>query len=217
MSKFIVLLGPPGAGKGTQAEVISGRMGLPHISSGDIFRHNLKNKTELGVLAEGYITKGELVPDDVTIAMIKDRLSEEDCDGGAILDGFPRTPTQALAFDNLLVELDSKVSAVPFIQVDESELISRLTGRWTCPKCGRIYHKKNNPPKKNGYCDDDNSSLYQREDDRVETVTNRIRVYLDQTEPLIEYYRGKGVLLVVDGNQNIYDVTRDLLGVLGLG
>ena len=217
MSKFIVLLGPPGAGKGTQAEVISGRMGLPHISSGDIFRHNLKNKTELGVLAEGYITKGELVPDDVTIAMIKDRLSEEDCDGGAILDGFPRTPTQALAFDNLLVELDSKVSAVPFIQVDESELISRLTGRWTCPKCGRIYHKKNNPPEKNGYCDDDNSSLYQREDDRVETVTNRIRVYLDQTEPLIEYYRGKGVLLVVDGNQNIYDVTRDLLGVLGLG
>jgi adenylate kinase len=217
MSKFIVLLGPPGAGKGTQAEVISGRMGLPHISSGDIFRHNLKNKTELGVLAEGYITKGELVPDDVTIAMIKDRLSEEDCDGGAILDGFPRTPTQALAFDKLLVELDSKVSAVPFIQVDESELISRLTGRWTCPKCGRIYHKKNNPPKKNGYCDDDNSSLYQREDDRVETVTNRIRVYLDQTEPLIEYYRGKGVLLLVDGNQNIYDVTRDLLGVLGLG
>lgn len=216
MSKFIVMLGPPGAGKGTQAEVISERMGLPHISSGDIFRHNLQNKTDLGVLAEGYITNGELVPDDVTIAMIKERLSEEDCDGGAILDGFPRTLAQAYALDNLLSELDSKITAVPYIQVDESELISRLTGRWTCPKCGRIYHQKNNPPKKNGYCDDDDSSLYQREDDKVETVTNRIRVYLDQTEPLIEYYKGKNVLLLVDGNQNISDVTKDLLGVLGL-
>ena len=132
MSKFIVLLGPPGAGKGTQAEAISEKFDLPHISSGDIFRQNLKNQTDLGILAEGFINKGELVPDDVTIAMIKERLSHDDCADGALLDGFPRTPAQAFALDALLAEMDGKVAAVPYIQVEERELVARLTGRWTC-------------------------------------------------------------------------------------
>ena len=178
MAEFIVLLGPPGAGKGTQAEAISEEKNLPHISSGDIFRENLKNQTELGKLAGGYINKGELVPDDVTIAMIKDRLSLPDCGAGALLDGFPEHPAQAQALDEMLEDLDGKVVAVPYIKVDEDELIERLTGRWTCPVCGRVFHVKFNPPKTAGICDDDGAELYQRDDDKVETVTNRIRVYL---------------------------------------
>jgi len=216
MANFIVLLGPPGAGKGTQAEVISEKLGLPHISSGDIFRHNLKNQTELGVLAEGYINKGDLVPDDITIAMIKDRLSQTDCTGGALLDGFPRTPAQALALDHLLVNLDGCVVAVPYIKVGDDELILRLTGRWTCSVCGRVYHEKFNPPKIQGICDDDGSKLYQRDDDKVETVTNRIQVYLNQTAPLIEYYKEKGVLLVINGNQSINKVTSELFTSLDI-
>ena len=203
MADFIVLLGPPGAGKGTQAEVISEKMGIPHISSGDIFRHNLKNQTELGVLAEGYINKGDLVPDDVTIAMINDRLSKEDCAGGSLLDGFPRTPAQAVALDHLLKDLDGYVVAVPYIKVGDDELILRLTGRWTCSGCGRVYHEKFNPPKTQGICDDDGSKLYQRDDDKVDTVTNRIQVYLNKTAPLIDYYKEQGVLLVINGNQSI--------------
>ena len=214
MSKFIVLLGPPGAGKGTQAKTISQNLGLPHISSGDIFRENLKNQTELGKLAGGYINKGELVPDDVTIAMIKDRLSRADCGEGALLDGFPRTPAQAEALDMILKELDGRVIAVPYIKVAEKELIARLTGRWTCREQGHVFHQKFNPPKVAGKCDFDGSELYQRDDDKVETVTNRIRVYLDQTQPLIDYYQQKGVLLEVDGAKPIEAVTVDLMAAL---
>jgi adenylate kinase len=217
MAEFIVLLGPPGAGKGTQAVAISERKNLPHISSGDIFRENLKNQTELGKLAGGYINKGELVPDDLTIAMIKDRLSLQDCVAGALLDGFPRTPAQAKALDTMLEDLDGKVVAVPYIKVDEDELIARLTGRWTCPDCGRVYHVKFNPPKTTGICDDDATELYQRDDDKVETVTNRIRVYLDQTQPLIDYYQDRGILLEINGAQPINDVAADLLAALPKG
>lgn len=215
MAVYIVLLGPPGAGKGTQAKIISQEKGLPHISSGDIFRENLKNQTELGVLAKGYMDRGELVPDDLTIAMIRDRLSRPDCVGGALLDGFPRTPAQAAALDAMLVELGGKVSWVPYINVPEVELVERLTGRWTCRlNPAHIYNIKSNPPAKTGVCDVDGGELYQRDDDKEETVKNRIQVYFKQTMPLIDYYRAAGVLVEVDGKQSIEKVGLDLLGLL---
>ncbi len=214
MADFIVLLGPPGAGKGTQAKLISVEKNLPHISSGDIFRENLKKETELGKVAGEYMYKGELVPDDVTIAMIQDRLSRPDCESGALLDGFPRTPAQAEALDAMLGAMNGKVVAVPYIKVGEDELITRLTGRWTCPVCDRVYHVKFNPPNKPGICDDDGAELYQRDDDKVETVTNRILVYLDHTQPLINYYQDKGLLLEIDGGQPIDAVSTDLLAAL---
>lgn len=214
MPTYIVLLGPPGAGKGTQAQKISDKLELPHISSGDIFRENLKNKTDLGELARGFMDRGELVPDDVTIAMIRERLSRPDCKPGALLDGFPRTPAQAEALDDMLKGFNGQVDSVPYISVPEQVLIERLTGRWTCRANGHIFHEKFNPPKKPGVCDYDGSELYQREDDKTETVIRRIRVYLEQTMPLIEYYRQQGVLVEVDGNQEIEQVTRDLLGAL---
>lgn len=214
MPTYIVLLGPPGAGKGTQAQIISEKLGLPHISSGDIFRENLKNQTELGQKADGYMKRGELVPDDITIAMIRERLSRPDCQPGALLDGFPRTPAQADALAAMLADFSGKVDAVPYISVAEAVLVERLTGRWTCRAQGHIFHEKFNPPKVDGRCDFDGSALYQREDDKAETVKRRIRVYLDQTAPLIEYYRQRGVLLEVDGTQSIEQVSVNLLAGL---
>lgn len=215
MPTYYVLLGPPGAGKGTQAQIVSKTLGLAHISSGDIFREHLKNKTELGNLAKGYMDRGELVPDDVTIAMIRDRLSRPDCQPGALLDGFPRTPAQADALQNMLADFNGKVNAVPYISVPEAVLVERLTGRWTCKAEGHVFHEKFNPPEKAGICDHDGSELYQRDDDKAETVKRRIRVYLDQTLPLIEYYRNAGTLLEIDGTQSIEQVTADLLAGLG--
>jgi adenylate kinase len=214
MPTYIVLLGPPGAGKGTQAEAITAKLSLPHISSGDIFRENLKKRTELGKLAAGYMNRGELVPDDVTIKMIQERLSRPDCIGGALLDGFPRTPAQADALAAMLAEFKGQVNAVPYINVPEDVLIERLTGRWTCRAEGHIFHEKYNPPKVPGRCDHDDSELYQRDDDKVETVTRRIRVYLEQTQPLIDYYRQRNLLIEVDGKQPIEKVTVDLLAAL---
>jgi adenylate kinase len=214
MGTYLVLLGPPGAGKGTQAQIISKSLELPHISSGDIFRENLKNKTELGTQAEGFINRGALVPDDLTIAMIRERLSRPDCQAGALLDGFPRTPAQAEALDTMLRDFDSQVDAVPYIKVDEKELVERLSGRWTCIAKGHVFHEKYNPPRDPGICDYDGSALYQREDDKPETVINRIRVYFEQTEPLIDYYRQRGLLLEVDGAQSIDEVSKELLNAL---
>jgi adenylate kinase len=211
MSDFIVLLGPPGAGKGTQAEAISAALHLPHISSGDIFRENLKNQTELGKLAAGYINKGELVPDDVTIAMIRERLSRADCAGGALLDGFPRTPTQAEALASMLEDIKGHVKSVPYICVPDEVLVERLAGRWTCRLMGHVFHEKYNPPKQEGICDIDGSELYQREDDKTETVKRRIRVYVEQTKPLIDYYTQRHLLFEVDGKKTIEQVTKDLL------
>jgi adenylate kinase len=211
---YIVLLGAPGAGKGTQAQVISEKLGLAHISSGDIFRENLKGQTELGKLAKGYMDRGELVPDDVTIAMIRERLMRPDVATGALLDGFPRTPAQAVALDEMLSGFESRVSAVPYIKVDEAALVERLIGRWTCRAQGHVYHEKFNPPQKPGVCDIDGSELFQRDDDKAETVKNRIRVYFEQTMPLIEYYRNAGLLIEVDGAQPIEAVSRDLLEAL---
>lgn len=214
MSRYIILLGPPGAGKGTQAAAISTKLHLPHISSGDIFRENLKNRTELGIVADGFISKGELVPDDITIAMIRERLSSSDCQDGALMDGFPRTPAQAEAFDRMLVDISGDVTAVPYINVPEDVLVDRLSGRWTCLKSGHVFHQNFNPPLKPGICDIDGSELYQRDDDKTETVKRRIRVYLEQTQPLIEYYRQKGVLVEVNGKSSIDQVTADLLSAI---
>ena len=214
MPTYIVLLGPPGAGKGTQAQIISEKLDLPHISSGDIFRENLKKETELGTRAASFINRGELVPDDLTIAMIRERLSRPDCTNGALLDGFPRTPGQAKALDSMLVDFHGKVDAVPYINVPEDVLVERLTGRWTCRAAGHVFHEKFNPPEQPGVCDFDGSELYQREDDRAETVIRRIRVYLEQTAPLIEYYHQAGVLIEVDGTKPIEQVSANLLAAL---
>jgi adenylate kinase len=211
MPKYIVLLGPPGAGKGTQAEIISEKTGLAHISSGDIFRENLKAQTELGKLAQGYMNRGELVPDDVTIAMIRDRLMKPDTKQGALLDGFPRTPAQADALAEMLAGWGGNVDVVPYIAVPPEVLVERLGGRWTCKAQGHVYHEKFNPPKEAGRCDIDGSELYQRDDDKAETVTNRIKVYFEQTAPLIAYYRNKGTLVEVDGMQPIETVTERML------
>ncbi|MGE5463775.1 MAG: adenylate kinase [Syntrophothermus sp.] len=211
MPTYIVLLGPPGVGKGTQAKILSERSGLAHISSGDLFRENLKNQTELGKLAQTYMTKGELVPDDVTIAMIRERLSRPDCKEGAILDGFPRTPAQADALEEMLHEFNGHVDVVPFITADEDTLVERLSARWTCRASGHIFNEKFNPERIRGVCDFDGSELYQRDDDRAETVKRRIDVYLAQTSPLIDYYRNNGKLVEVDGMESIEQVTTDLL------
>ncbi|MDH3943729.1 MAG: adenylate kinase [Anaerolineae bacterium] len=214
MPYYIVLLGAPGAGKGTQAALVSETLGLPHVSSGDIFRENIKNQTELGRKAEEYLNRGDLVPDDLTIAMIRDRLAREDCSGGAVLDGFPRTPAQADALDAMLTEFGGRIDIVPYIKVAEDVLVERLSGRWTCRENGHIFHQVFNPPKAAGVCDIDGSELYQREDDRAETVSNRIQVYLEQTAPLISHYSEKGLIAEVEGDKGIDDVTGSLLSIL---
>ena len=214
MAPYIVLLGPPGAGKGTQAQVISRELNLAHISSGDLFRENLKNQTELGKQAQGYMNRGELVPDDVTIAMVQDRLSRDDCKDGALLDGFPRTRAQAVALADMLKSMSQKIDSVPYISVPAGVLIERLGGRWTCPTCGRVYHEKYNPPKTPGVCDVDGTKLIQRDDDKPETVERRIRVYMEQTAPLIDYYREQGLLIEVDGTKTIEEVSKEILDAI---
>lgn len=215
MATFIVLLGPPGVGKGTQARVLSETSKLAHISSGDLFRENIKNQTELGKQVKAILDKGELVPDDLTISMIRDRISRPDCVAGAILDGFPRTPAQAEALDEMLAEFsNSEVKAVPYITAAESVLVERASGRWTCKAQGHIYHEKFNPPKQAGVCDIDGSEVYQREDDKAEVVSKRIRVYFDQTMPLVEHYQVAGKLIKIDGTQPVEQVTKELLAAL---
>jgi len=214
MPTYIVLLGPPGAGKGTQAKVLAHKFALPHISSGDIFRENIKNDTELGKLAKTYISKGELVPDDVTIAMIRERFSRSDCVNGAILDGFPRTPTQADELEIMLKEFGGKVNLVPFMTAPVDVLIERLAGRWTCRANGHIFHERFNPPAQAGICDLDGSELYQRDDDKAETVVHRIEVYQNQTAPLINYYKERGILAEINGFAPIEKVSARLMSAL---
>lgn len=217
MRMFIVLLGPPGAGKGTQATFLKETLKLAHISSGDLFRENLKAQTDLGKLAQGYMDCGELVPDDVTIAMIRQRLISPDCAQGALLDGFPRTPAQADALAAMLAETGDRVNSVPYISVPAEVLIERLSGRWTCRAAGHVYHAKYNPPKVSGVCDEDSSELYQRDDDKSETVINRIKVYMEKTSPLIEYYCKLGLLAEVDGSQSIETVEQQILSAVKKG
>ncbi len=214
MPTYIVLLGPPGVGKGTQAEILAEKLELPHISSGDIFRENTKNGTELGKLAQTFMSRGELVPDNLTISMIRERFSRPDCARGAILDGFPRTPAQADALEVMLKGFGGRVDRVPFISAPAEALIERLTGRWTCRANGHIFHVRFNPPKQEGVCDLDGSELYQREDDKAETVTNRIEVYQNQTAPLIDYYKKRGILVEIDGLAPVEQVSAQLMSML---
>lgn len=212
--KFVVLMGGPGAGKGTQAKRLQEALDLPQVASGDLFREHLRNETELGKLARTYIDKGELVPDNVTVAMVKERLSREDCANGAILDGFPRTIPQADALDKLLAEMGEQVHVVPYIHVSPEILLKRLAGRWTCKTCGHVYHVLFNPPQKAGICDLDGSPLYQRDDDTEETQKRRIEVYFEQTTPLLDYYRDRNLLVEVNGEQPIEQVQQELIQVI---
>jgi adenylate kinase len=214
MPTYIVLLGPPGAGKGTQAEILAEKFHLPHISSGDIFRENIKKDTELGKLAQTFMSKGELVPDDVTIAMIRERFSRPDCVNGAILDGFPRNPAQADDVEVMLKGFGGQVNLVPLITAPPEVLIKRLAGRWTCRAHGHIFHERYNPPKQKGICDFDESPLFQRDDDKAETVMHRIEVYQNQTAPLIEYYQKRGILVEINGSAPIEQVAARLMSAL---
>lgn len=211
----VVLLGGPGAGKGTQAERLSAALRIPHVSTGDLFREHLRAETVLGLLAKGFMERGELVPDEVTVAMARERLERPDCAGGAILDGFPRTVAQAQALEGMLGALGTKVSVVPYIKVPEGVLLERLAGRWTCRGCGAMYHALFSPPQAAGACDRCGGELYQRADDAPETQGRRIEVYSAQTAPLIEYYREHGLLVEVDGLAGIERVQAALLGVIG--
>ncbi|MCI0476704.1 MAG: adenylate kinase [Anaerolineales bacterium] len=204
---YIILLGAPGAGKGTQAEVLQSRFGLAHISSGDLFRENVAKQTPLGVLAKSYMDKGELVPDDVTIKMVMERIARPDCARGVVFDGFPRTQAQAQALDAALAQAQKKIGAVLFVQAHDQVLIQRLTARWSCPTCGSVYNLLTNPPRVAGQCDKDAGALSQREDDKPETVRRRLDVYRQQTAPLIDYYRQAGLLRELNGEETIEQVT----------
>lgn len=207
---FLVLLGPPMSGKGTQAERLSEELGIPHVSSGDLFRDHIKRETDLGRKAKNYMDRGELVPDEVTISMVEERLKREDCSGGALLDGFPRTIPQAKALDRILENLGASLSAVLSIQVPEGELVERASGRRICRQCGRSYHVKFDPPEEPGVCDYDGGELYQREDDQPETVRQRLEVYREQTSPLIDFYRERDLLSEIDGDQPIDQVSEEI-------
>ncbi len=211
---FFILLGAPGAGKGTQADIIVKEMSLPHVASGDLFRHALKNGTDLGKQAESYMKAGKLVPDEITIKMILERIAKDDCEKGCVFDGFPRTLEQAKALDAALEKQGKSIEKAIYIEVPESVLLDRLTGRWVCRTCQSPFHQKNQPPKKEGVCDKCQGELYQRPDDKEETIKERLKVYFAQTMPLLEYYEKKGRLFRCNGNQHIDKVGKDIVKFL---
>lgn len=211
---YVILLGGPGAGKGTQAVGLASELGAAHVASGDLFRRNLGKGTPLGLEAKTYMDKGELVPDDLTVRMVLDRLEDPDCQRGAVLDGFPRTLAQARALDNALHDLGRAIGAVLHIKVSEEELIRRLSGRWICRACQAPYHMVNSPPKEAGKCDRCDGELYQRDDDTEATSRRRVQVYNDQTAPLISYYREQGCLMEINGEQPIARVGREMVDSL---
>ena len=210
----LVLLGPPGVGKGTQASAIVEKYSIPHISTGDIFRANIKEGTDLGKQAKEYMDKGLLVPDDLVVSIVKDRLTEEDCKAGFLLDGFPRTLKQADILADELDDMGINLDSVINIYADSEVLIERAVGRRICKVCGKSYHINFNPPKEAGVCDLDGGELFQREDDTEETVAKRIEVYQNQTEPLISFYKEKGILSNVNGTQPIEKVSKDIMEAL---
>lgn len=210
----IILLGAPGSGKGTQADRLCEKLGLTHVATGDLFRENLKNETELGKLAKSYMDKGILVPDEVTVAMVKDRLSRPDIEGGVVFDGFPRNQAQAEALSALLAEMGQKVNVVLYIRVADDEIVERLSGRLICRQCQASYHKKFNPPKVEGVCDVCGGELYQRADDNPETVRTRLETYKEQTAPLIDYYQNAGLLVEIAGEGALDEVTERLLAAV---
>ncbi|QGX63975.1 adenylate kinase [Bacillus sp. ms-22] len=211
----LVLMGLPGAGKGTQAERIVDDYGIPHISTGDMFRAAMKEETQLGLEAKSFIDKGELVPDEVTIGIVRERLGKNDCEQGFLLDGFPRTVAQAEALEDILKDLGRTIDYVINIKVDKDALLERLTGRRICKNCGATYHLVFNPPAKENVCDKCGGELYQRADDNAETVSTRLEVNLKQTEPLLNFYSEKGYLVNIDGAKQINDVYADIKDLLG--
>jgi adenylate kinase len=211
----LVLMGLPGAGKGTQADKIVVKYNIPHISTGDMFRAAIKEGTELGLQAKSFMDKGELVPDEVTIGIVRERLSKNDCENGFLLDGFPRTVAQAEALDSMLADLGKKIDYVINIDVDQSILMERLTGRRICKNCGATYHLVFNPPSQEGVCDRCGGELYQRADDNAETVQNRLDVNIQQTKPLLNFYEDKGYLRNINGQQDIDVVFADIEELLG--
>jgi len=210
----VVLLGAPGAGKGTQASVLTAELGMVHVASGDLFRRALQEQTELGLLAKSYMEKGGLVPDEVTINMVLERIRKPDCAGGVLFDGFPRTLSQARALDDKLIAEGRGIDRAVYIEVPEEELVKRLSGRWICRNCQTPYHAVSSPPRVAGTCDACGGELYQRADDREETVRERLKVFLSQTLPIVDYYEKQGKLIRVDGNGRIEDVSAVMLKLL---
>ncbi len=210
----IIMLGAPGAGKGTQAKMIADKFDIPHISTGDIFRANIKNGTELGKKAKEYMDKGQLVPDELTVEILLDRVANDDCKNGYVLDGFPRTIPQADVLDKELTKLGDKVDFAINVDVPDENIVRRMSGRRACLKCGATYHIEHIPPKTEGICDKCGSKLVQRDDDKPETVQNRLSVYHEQTQPLIEYYDKKNILKSVDGTKDMQEVFTDIVNIL---
>ena len=211
----IIMLGAPGAGKGTQAKMIAKEYGIPHISTGDIFRANIKNNTELGKQAKTYMDAGQLVPDELTVKILLDRVAEDDCKNGYVLDGFPRTIPQAEVLDEALTKMGDKIDFAIDVNVPDDNIVKRMGGRRACVTCGATYHVVHVPPKKEGICDVCGSKLILSDDDKPETVLNRLKVYHEQTQPLIEYYKEKGVMNSVDGTVDMMDVFAAIKKILG--
>ena len=211
----IIMLGAPGAGKGTQAKMIADKYGVPHISTGDIFRANIKNGTELGMEAKKYMDQGLLVPDELTVRILLDRVAQDDCKNGYVLDGFPRTIPQAEVLDSELTKLGDHIDYAINVDVPDENIVKRMSGRRACLTCGATYHIEHVPPKKEGICDVCGSELVLRDDDKPETVKNRLSVYHEQTQPLIDYYAKKNVLAEVDGTKDMEDVFNDIVTILG--
>jgi adenylate kinase len=212
---YVVILGAPGAGKGTQADILSQKIDVPHIASGDLFRRALEEKTELGLLAKGYMEKGELVPDEVVTKMILERVSQPDCASGCVFDGFPRTLPQARALDEALKSQAKSIDKAIYIDVPNEELVRRLSGRWLCRRCQTPYHVTESPPEVPGRCDKCGGELYQRPDDKEETVKERIRVFLAQTVPILDYYEEQAKLTRVNGNLGVQVVAKEMMSALG--
>lgn len=213
----VVLLGAPGAGKGTQAAILLSQLGVVHVASGDLFRRALEEKTELGLLARSYMEKGELVPDEVTINMVLERIRQRDCADGVLFDGFPRTLSQAEALDDKLADEGRQIDRVVYIEVPAEELVERLSGRWICRECQAPYHEQSSPPKNAGRCDICGGELYQRADDKEETVRERLKVFFSQTVPIVDYYDRQGKMVRVDGNRGIDEVGATITEMLRVG
>lgn len=211
----IIMLGAPGAGKGTQAKMIAEKYKIPHVSTGDIFRMNIKNGTELGMEAKKYMDQGLLVPDELTVRILLDRVAKEDCGEGYVLDGFPRTIPQAEVLEDALNKLGDKIDYAINVEVPDEHIIRRMGGRRACLSCGATYHIEHVPPKKEGICDQCGQPLVLRDDDKPETVKNRLRVYQEQTQPLIDFYTERNVLNSVDGTQDMQDVFQEIVEILG--
>ncbi len=211
----IIMLGAPGAGKGTQAKMIADKYSIPHVSTGDIFRANIKEQTELGMEARKYMDQGLLVPDELTVKILLDRVAKDDCKNGYVLDGFPRTIPQAEVLDKAVSELNESIDFAINVDVKDENIIRRMSGRRACLKCGATYHIEHIPPKKEGICDKCGSELVLRDDDKPETVEKRLKVYHEQTQPLIDYYNKKGILREVDGSQDMKDVFKAIVSILG--